>query len=231
MDRTSILGAVGAISLLLASCGGANSSDESMLFGKVPSIVANYQVKNDELKEQFKSCSSESEGKKIFEEAEALEKETFAKVEEAANAWSGATLDLTSDEMFAVKTPVTAAFDGFFSKSSFKVRYNLAGEIVTAKDCIWEPVTDKEKMVVKSILGYGLEKYHQAIVNIVGLDAEGNEITSDKIGIIPLAIIDGKVGIAANTPVKFEPLVMSSKLAPEYPLVKSLALRFEDNIK
>lgn len=226
-----LMSIVGIASLGLSSCGGSSSS-ESMLFGNVPSIVANYDTKNDQLKEELKNCDSQSKGQKIFDEAEALKNETLSKVEEAGEAWSGSTIDLTSDASFNVKTPLTVTFDGFFSKSSFTVKYNLEGEILTAKDCIWEPLTDSEKTMVDQILKDGIKSYSIANVGIIGLDEDGNEITSDKIGYAMLAIIDGKVGVAANTPVKLDKLVMSSKTVSQYPLVKSLKLGFTQyNIK
>jgi len=221
------------LSLTIASCGGGmSSSSESMLFGKVPGIVEKYNTENDRLKEEFRKCDSESEGRKLFEKAQTLEAETFAKAEEAGQAWSGSTLDLASDAIFEVKTPLTVAFDGFFSKSDFTVKYNLSGEVVIARDCIWEPLTDNEKSIVEMTLKDGIQSYSIAIVHIIGLDAEGNEITSNRIGAVKLAIIDGNVGVAANTPVKFENLVMSEKLVDQYPLVKSLKLGFfQYNIK
>lgn len=190
---------VAVMTMVVAGCGGSSSSEESsMLFGKVPAIVAHYQTENDKLKEAFEKCGSESEGMKIFEQGEALERETLAKAEEAGQAWSGTTLNLASDASFEVKTPLSVTFDGFFSKSNFSVKYKLAGEIVTAKDLIWEPLTDTEKNVVEAALNYGIESYHIAKVDILGLDADGNEITSDEIGYVKLTIIDGKVGVAAR---------------------------------
>lgn len=223
---------IGIATICLSSCGGSSSSSESLLFGKVPSIVASYQTENDQLKEELDKCKSESQGKKIFDKAEALKKETLTKVEEAAQAWNGTTLDISSGESFTVRTPLTVTFDGFFSKSDFKVEYKLSGDVVTAKDFIWEPVTDTEKSIVSMILKEGVKPYANTNVDIIGLDENGNEITSDVIGIVDLAIIGDKVGVAANTPVKLGTLVMSSKKASEYPLVKSLKLGFTQyNIK
>jgi len=217
----------------VSSCGGGSStSGESMLFGKVPAIVEDYNTKNDRIKEDYKKCDSESEMVKLVDKANTLEAETFAKAEDAGQAWSGSTLDLASDAIFEVKTPITVTFDGFFSKSDFTAQYDLAGEAVIAKDCIWEPLTDNEKSIVEMTLKDGIQSYSTAIVNIIGLDAEGNEITSDRIGYVKLAIIDGKVGVAVNTPVTLESLVMSNKSVAQYPLVKSLKLGFAQyNIK
>jgi len=234
MKKNLLFMALAAIlSLTIASCGGGiSSSSESMLFGKVPGIVEKYNTENDRLKEEFKKSDSKSEGMKLFEKAETLEAETFAKAEEAGQAWGGTTLDLASDAMFTVKKPLTVTFDGFFSKFDFTVKYNLTGEIVTAKDCIWEPLTDNEKSIVEMTLRDGIQSYSIAKVDIIGLDAKGNEITSNQIGSVKLAIIDGKVGVAANTPVTLESLVMSKKSVAQYPLVKSLKLGFyQYNIK
>lgn len=194
-------------SAILSGCVGSSGSSESLLFGKVPSIVEKYQEENNRFKEALKRCDSKSEAEKIFTDAEALESETLSKVEEAGQAWSGTTLDILSNDSLTIKTPLTVTYDGFFSKMSFQVKYQLTGEIVVAKDLVMPA--------------------RQGSVYIVGLDADGNEIVRNKIGMVS-SVDDldgnGNVKVPAGRIVSFEPLTFRDSKAAEYPKIKSLKI-------
>jgi len=222
--------AAAAASFALTSCGGS-SAPSSLLFGKVPGIVTEFQAERDRMKNELSQCKSQSDGLKLIADFEALEAETFAKAEEAGKAWSGTTLEVESNELFEVKTPVTVTFDGFFSKSDMTAKYTLAGEIVVAKECIWEPVKKSDESVIRMIQKEGIKPYNTIHVEVIGLDADGNELVRNRIGYVQLALIGDRVGVRANTPIQFESLVMKKKSAAEYPKVKSLKLGFAENVK
>lgn len=207
--------AIITLSLTLASCGGASSGSESMLFGKVPAIVEAYTAEQDAIKEEFKKCSSTSDAEKLVKKAEALTASTFTKAEEAAKEWSGTTLNIVSDGSFSVRTPVVATFDGFFSKLDMEPRYSLAGEIVAAKDHVVNGISTK---VVE------LNPNSMQHIMLIGLDEAGSEVVRQSIGMARLSVVGNEVAVASGTPVKLESLVMSDKKAAEYPKVKTLRL-------
>lgn len=214
---------MGIFALLLTSCGGSTgTSDDALLFGKVPGIVERFNAEKENFKSKASNISSEKELAALVEKSEKLSEETFEKAQKAAEAWSGTTLDITPDDSFTIVTPLTVTFKDFFSKLSMTPQYTVAGEIKVAKDYICD--------ISENLLGY----YHrqgglpQQTVDLVGFDAEGNEVVSEKIGYVQCEFIGEQVGVPAGTIVKLESLVMSSKRVAEYPKVKSLKLMFKD---
>lgn len=194
----------------LASCGGgAGSSSDSKFFGSVPGVFMQMTEKKDALKEQFKNCSSESEAKSIMEDAESAEKEYTAKIEEAAKALDGKTIEIETNDYFRVNSPVALTYDGFRSKSDLTPRFKLAGNIEAAQ--VYQSENSKTLSGSSDVSRYvGLSEP----VYLVGLDDAGNELFTSKIAYFPIGkIADTELGIPAGTPLTFETFTITDKNA------------------
>lgn len=215
---TSVL-SIAAVSFILSSCGGSSSSSsESMLFGKVPAIAAELNTQSEELKAKLGASESESDAKAVFEKYEKFYAEAREKAEKAAQEWSGSTLTLENTDELTVKTPVTVQFKDFFSKGDIDPRYDLAGEVVAAKDIPLEG---------KDALAFNDGTMTPLSVDLIGLDAEGNEVISHQVGSIARTSTgEGTAVITAGTPVNINAhnLTMSDSKAAEYAKIKSLKL-------
>ncbi|MCC8037752.1 MAG: hypothetical protein LIP02_06415 [Bacteroidales bacterium] len=212
-----LLCSIAALSMSFTACGegSSTSTDDAMLFGQVPAIVAqcNEQVKS--LREEWKHCKSPSTKSEIREKIERCQAETNEAVAIAAPEWSGATIDITSDNQFTVQSPVTATYDKMFTE--MEPKYNLAGSIVVAKNYL----VDLDPSV--------LERNPDAKTSVllVGLDENGKEVISTQIGFAKIEkLSETNVIVRAGTPVNLEPIHMSSKKADQYLLIHSLHLRF-----
>lgn len=198
-----------AMPMLLSSCGGSGgSSSDSKFFGTVPGIYADMTAKEESLKEQFKNCSSEGEAKKIFAEAEAAEKEYSVKIEEAAKALDGKTIEIESTPEITVNTPITLTFDGFQSKTDMTPRFKLAGDAVAAQNY------QSEESKGLSTGGGDLTKYKglSQHVYLLGFDDAGTQVFSQKVAYFPIDLItDAELGVKAGTNLKFEDFTINKK--------------------
>lgn len=198
-----------AMPMLLSSCGGSGgSSSDSKFFGTVPGIYADMTAKDESLKEQFKNCSSEGEAKKLFAEAEAAEKEYSVKIEEAAKALDGKTIEIESTPEITVNTPITLTFDGFQSKTDMTPRFKLAGDAVAAQNY------QSEESKGLSTGGGDLTKYKglSQHVYLLGFDDAGTQVFSQKVAYFPIDLItDAELGVKAGTNLKFEDFTINKK--------------------
>lgn len=198
-----------AMPLMLSSCGGGSGlSSDSKFFGNVPGIYAEMVAKDESLKEQFKNCSSEDEARKVFAEAEAAEKEYSVKIEDAAKALDGKTIEIESTPEITVKTPITLTFDGFQSKTDMTPRFKLAGDAVAAQNY----QSEESKGLSTGggdLTGYkGLSQH----VYLVGFDKAGTQVFSQKVAYFPIDLIsDTELGVKAGTNLRFEDFTVNKK--------------------
>lgn len=193
--------AIAVISCLaITSCGGgAGSATESKFFGNVPGIYLQIMETSNALKEQFKTSSSEDDAKKVMAKAEKAEQEYSAKIEEAAQSLDGKTISIESDSQFTVNSPVTLTFDGFQSKTDLTPRFKLSGDIVAG--------SDYQSEAAKGLSGSTASKYVGMAehVYIVGKDADGNEVFSQKIAYFPGELIGAdQLGVKKGTALQLE---------------------------
>lgn len=198
-----------AMPILLSSCGGGSgSSSDSKFFGNVPGIYAEMAAKDESLKEQFKSSSSEDEAKKVFAEAEAAEKEYSVKIEEAAKSLDGKTIEIESTSEITVNTPITLTFDGFRSKTDMTPRFKLAGDAVAAQNY------QSEESKGLSTGGGDLTRYKGLAqhVYLLGFDDAGTQVFSQKVAYFPIDLIsDAELGVKAGTKLVFETFTINKK--------------------
>lgn len=209
MNKYFAMAAFALASLSLSSCGnGSASSADSKFFGNVPGIFAEMLEKENALKEQFKACSSAEEGQKVQAEAETLQNDFSAKLEEAGKALNGKTIEIQSSPEITVNSPVTLEFDGFASKLDLTPRFKISGDVVAAQD--YQSADSKGI----SEAGGDLTRYTglSEHVYLVGLDSEGNQLFSQKIAYFPIILIsDTQLGVKAGTPLVFETFTITKK--------------------
>lgn len=199
--------AVAAMTLpVFFSCsGGGGSASESVLFGEVPAIYGEMQETKDALKEEYKTCDSESEAKSIMEKADKLNEEYAVKIEEAAKALDGKEISFSESDI-KVTSPVSLTFEKFFSKIDLTPYFKVNGSAEAAKDvtfdCDWAAFN----------------------VEIVGYGSDGQELFSSKVGLIDAVVGDGQAVVKAGTPVKFDYLQFGKKKVAEYQQASSLKL-------
>lgn len=198
--------AVAAITLpVLFSCSGGGSSSESLLFGEVPAIHGEMQESMNALKEEYKTCNSESKAKSLMEKDEKLEEEYIAKIEKAAKALDGKEISFSESDV-KVTSPVSLTFEKFFSKMDMTPYFKVNGSAEAAKDvtfdCDWAAFN----------------------VEIVGYGPDNQELFSSKVGLIDAEVNDGQAVVKAGTPVKFDYLQFGKKEVAEYQQATSLKL-------
>ncbi|MDE6010784.1 MAG: hypothetical protein K2F87_05010, partial [Muribaculaceae bacterium] len=102
-----------AMSGSLASCSGESgdggSDAESMLFGKVPSIMMKIEKVQQEIKLERKTATTQKELIKAEEKEQKMKDEWIPKLEEAAQALDGKQLDISEGD-FKVTTPLTLTY-------------------------------------------------------------------------------------------------------------------------
>ena len=211
MKTTRLFAAATAIVLAaisISSCGdnsGAAASG-SRFFGDVPGIYMKMMEKKSEFMERFKRCSSDDEVRKIQAEAEKEEAEFATKIEKAATALDGKTIEIESTPDFNVGSPVTLTFDGFRSKLDMTPQFRLSGDATAAKDyqsesakCLSSPSSDISRYE-------GLTEH----IYLDGFDDQGNEVFSSQVAVIPIkGNADGELCVLTGTPVQFETLTIS----------------------
>lgn len=191
--------------LALSSCGGgSDKASDSKFFGDVPGLYLQMMEKKDALKQQFKTASTEEEGRKLMAEAEKAEQDYGATLEEAAKALDGNTLEVQSTPQFTVKSPMTITFDGFASKLDQTPRFRVAGEIEAAENYQSDAARSLSGQNASSYAGLGEHVY------LVGTDAGGNRVFSQKVAVVPLSVYSSdQLGVKAGTPLKLEDIVIN----------------------
>ena len=215
--------AVAIAALALASCGGGGgASSSSLLFGAVPGVYLNYETETAALLEKAEKSNDIKDLQAINEEGEALKEALHGELEKAAQAWSGTTLDVAVGEELKVVAPVTVAFDGFFSSTS--PQFTLAGDVETVQEINANYSADLLKYYSTrqdQLLTYG--------VFLIGLDEQGQELVSQRVGSVQLAWVNDQVVIPAGTKVAFDSkLAFKNGSAEAYTKIKSLTLKVDN---
>lgn len=215
--------AIAIAALALASCGGGGSSSASdaLLFGAVPGVYLEYEAEIAALLEKAQQSDNMNDLQTINEKGEALKENLHGELEEAAQAWSGKTLDVAAGEDLTVITPITVTFDGFFSSTS--PQYTLSGDVETAREI--------DAKYSANLLKYYSSRQNELLtygVLLVGLDEHGQQIVSQRVGSVQLAWANDRVVIPAKTKVKFDSkLAFNDGAADKYAKIKSLTLKVD----
>ncbi len=215
--------AIAIAALALASCGGGGSSSASdaLLFGAVPGVYLEYEAEIAALLEKAQQSDNMNDLQTINEKGEALKENLHGELEEAAQAWSGKTLDVAAGEDLTVITPITVTFDGFFSSTS--PQYTLSGDVETAREI--------DAKYSANLLKYYSSRQNELLtygVLLVGLDEQGQQIVSQRVGSVQLAWANDRVVIPAKTKVKFDSkLAFNDGAADKYAKIKSLTLKVD----
>ena len=207
----------------LTSCGGgkASSSSNALLFGAIPGEYLSYEAETTALIEKAQKSDNIKDLQAINEKGEALKEALVGKLEGAAQAWSGTTLDVAVGEDLTVITPIAVNFDGFFSSTA--PQFSLSGDVETAQEIDANYNEDLLKYYSKrqdQLLTYG--------VLLIGLDEQGQELVSQRVGSVQLAWVNDHVVIPVNTKVAFDnKLVFNDDAAEAYTKIKSLTLKVD----
>ena len=220
--RFNLFTTIFAVAVLLTSCGSGSKSSDSMLFGSIPDAYLNYEKEIAALLEKAQTSTDIKELENINQKGEALKANIKGELEQAAQAWSGSTLDISVGEDLKIVAPVTVTFDGFANSTSPK--FALSGDVETTKEINANYNQDLLKYYSTrqdQLLTYG--------VLLVGLDEQGQEVVSQRVGSLQLSWANGQVVIAAGTKVKFDNgLAFRNKSAEAYLKIKSLSLKVAD---
>lgn len=215
--------AIAIAAFVLASCGkgGSSFTSDALLFGAIPDIYLEYETETAALLEKAQQSDNINDLQSINEKGEALKDNLHGKLEEAAQAWSGKTLDVTVGEDLTVITPITVTFDGFFSSTS--PQYTLNGDVETTQEI--------DAKYNDNLLKYYSSRQNELLtygVLLVGLDEQGQEIVSQRVGSVQLAWANNHVVIPAKTKVKFDnKLSFNDNNAEKYTKIKSLTLKVD----
>lgn len=217
--------AIAISAFAVISCGGSAgsaSSSDAMLFGKVPGIYLNYEKETAALLEKAQQSTDLKDLQAIDEKGEALKENLHGELEKAAQAWSGTTLEVTVGEELKINTPLTVTFDGF--ASSVSPRFVVAGDVETTQE-----INANYK---ESLIKYYSTRQDQLLtygVLLVGLDEQGQEVVSQRVGSLQLAWANDQVVISAGTKVAFDDkLSFKDGSAEKYLQIKSLLLKVDN---
>lgn len=210
----------------MTSCGGgktgSSASSDALLFGAVPGIYLNYEQETNALLEEAQASDNPKDLQAIDEKGEALKENLQGELEKAAQTWSGTTLEVTTGEELKVNTPLTVTFDGFSSSTSPK--FTLAGDVETTQEI--------NANYNKDLLKYYSTRQNELLtfgVLLIGLDEQGQEITSQRIGSLQLAWANDQVVISAGTKVVFDDkLTFMEEKAEAYTKIKSLKIKADN---
>lgn len=209
--------------LAFTSCGGGGSSSASdaLLFGAIPGVYLDYEAETAVLFEKAQKSDNIKDLQAINEKGETLKEELQGKLEKAAQAWSGTTLDVAVGEDLTIVAPITVTSDGFFSSTS--PQFTLTGDVETAQEI--------DANYSETLLKYYSSRQDQLLtygVLLVGLDEQGQELVSQRVGSVQLAWVNDHVAIPAKTKVSFDnKLSFNDGAAEAYTKVKSLMLKVD----
>ena len=215
--------AIAIIAFMFASCGGGTSSkSDALLFGAVPEVYLNYEAETAALLEKAQNSNDIKELQSINEKGEALKESLHGELEKAAQAWSGTTLEISVGDNLKVVTPITVTFESFFNSTS--PQFTLTGDVETAQEINANYSADLLKYYNSrkdQLLTYG--------VLLIGLDEQGQELVSQRIGSLQLAWVNDQVVIPAGTKVAFDSkLAFKNGSAEAYTKIKSLTLKVDN---
>ena len=201
----------------LASCGSAGSSNENcLIYGEVPSLYADYQTQYDKIKESAQK--SESDYKKASARLEELKDEYRAKIEEAGKKLDGKPIEINPGEDFNVVTPLSFSFKEF--GNSINAVFVVNGEVTAAKDVVIE--------VSESWLKQHNVEYLYLPLLIVGCDAQGAEVTKDRIGCFKgFTVVDNKVVLPSGTKAELQTTAYNKNKFDDYKKVASVKLALD----
>ncbi|MGM9693431.1 MAG: hypothetical protein ACI3YC_00275 [Alloprevotella sp.] len=222
MKKTFKLAALAFSAFILSSCGSGSRSD-SLLFGEIPSILVEWNSEVKKIRENPDIFKSEEEfkkaDKKIKELCEQAEKDLTAAMDKIA----GKEFEVTCEAPLKVSKPLSLSPNGFFGKSDLAPKFNLEGEVVAETDV---PAAFPQDMVDYYVKMPQIKPIGQ-IVELVGLDAEGNELYSFTVGSFTTVVEGDKVIIKGGQVMKNDGLHLGKKKAEEYLKATSLKLRFQ----
>lgn len=190
----------------LTACSGGSSSNTN-LFGDVPEILQKYDEEQDALKEKGKNIKSEEEKAKLIAESKKVDEEYTAKVETASKKLDGKALDVTSED-FDITTPISLTYEEISSAKKLNPKFKVNGEAKTTKEIALAQTVFSTKCPVQ----------------IVGFDAEGNEVYHLQVGTVEVATENGQSTVAAGAPVEFTTLTLRTNYLEDYSKATSLKL-------
>lgn len=196
-----------AVIFSLTSCSGS-SSDNSLLFGSLPSEYAELKEERAKLDEQAKNVTTEAEKEKLIKKGQKLEEKWTPKLEKTASDLDGKEINLT-DSMFKVTSPLSLTFEKLASRSLSPI-FKINGSAVTA-----------EAITVENTINPTL------LVYIAGYDAAGNDLYHIKVGRITGEVKLNVLEVPAGTPVEFSTLTFDGSLVDKYPEAKTLKLIYK----
>lgn len=206
--KTMAIVACAFFGMTVASCSGGSTSDSS-LFGSVPEVYEKFMKEKAELDEKAKNIKSEEDKAKLIAESKKMEEKWQVKIEEAAKAVDGKEINLTEGE-FKVTSPISLTFTGKCT-SQLEPRFDVNGEAVTAEE-----------------LRPNAQYITYFVVNLVGYDAEGNEVFANSVGSIEGKADGNNCIIEAGTPVKFTTLLFNDRDIEGYEKATTLKLAIKD---
>lgn len=204
------------VAATLASCGGGSngsSSENCLIFGEVPAVYADYEAQCAKIEET--ALNSEADYKKASSQIDELKDEYRIKIEEAGRKLADKPVEVTAGEDFRVVTPITLSFKEF--ANNVNAMFNVNGEVEAARDI---PVE-----VTESWLKSHDVQYLMVPLMLIGLDEQGNETTSARIGSFKgFKVVDGKLLLPAGTKAELQPVPYSDNDYEKYVKVKSVKL-------
>ena len=206
------------------SCGGSevSSASDALLFGAIPEVYLNYEAETAALLEKAQKSDDIKDLQAIDEKGESLKEALHGKLEKAAQAWSGRKLDVAVGENLTVVSPITVTFDGFFSSTS--PQFTISGDVETTQEI--------DANYNENLLKYYSSRQNELLtygVLLIGLDEQGQELVSQRVGSLQLAWENDHVVISAKTKVVFDSkLSFKNGSAEAYTKIKSLALKVDN---
>ncbi len=206
------------LSVGVAACGG-DATSSSGLFGKIPSIMENYENERNSLE----ASANEKNHKEISEKIDNLKEKTISKLTEEGQALNGKELPVTVNaEELKIEEPLTLEFKDVFSNLK-AVDFGLAGKITAAKDL--PLIIDAGELKGHDLFGGSkIEVSVTLPVHIELLDAEGNVVDERTIGKLVAQNNGDAAVITSGTPVEIQG---SLPIKSEYMSVTSARLTID----
>lgn len=205
---------------ILSSCSSDSGSD-ALLFGKIPGIYVVFQSEVKELRDNPDLFKNEEAFKKADEKYKELLSQAEKDLTAAMETIYGKEFEVTCEAPLKVNKPLSLTSDGFFSKSGLEAKFKLVGEVVAEADA---PAAFPQSLVDSYVRTPQIKPIGQ-LVELVGLDAEGNELYSFNVGSFPTEVADGKVIIKGGQPMENSSFHLSTKKGEDYLKAASLKLR------
>lgn len=222
MKKTFKLAAIAFSAFVLSSCGSGSKSD-ALLFGEIPGIMAELQSEVQKIKENPDIFKNEEEFKKADKKLKELNEQAEKDLTAAMKEIAGKEFEVTCDAPLKVNKPLSLSPDGFFSKSGLEPKFKVEGEVVAETDA---PAAFPQSMVDYYVRMPQTAPIEQT-VELVGLDAEGNELYSFNVGSFSPVVEGDKVIVKGGQVMKNDGFHLGKKEAEKYLKATSLKLRFQ----